>query len=95
MANVKSHRQIWGMDFPHGSEWDAGVTPPNASLPQQGRWTVRREVDRFVVFFFCFNTKRDTLLTEFLPTEQGEIDAKIFALVALDNLWIYSQEVIV
>jgi hypothetical protein len=69
--------------------------PPNASLPQQGRWTVRREVDRFVVFFFCFNTKRDTLLTEFLPTEQGEIDAKIFALVALDNLWIYSQEVIV
>jgi len=78
-------------DFPVGSEWDAGVTPPGL-CGQQGRWTVRREVDRFVVLFYCFNARRETFLAEFPLTEQGELDAKTYALVARDNLRIQPQE---
>jgi len=88
---IKSHRELWGTDFPVGAEWDAGVTLPGFR-GQQGRWTVRREVDRFVVFFYCFNARQETFLAEFPPTEQGEIDAKTYALVALGNLQIQPAE---
>lgn len=88
---IKTNRELWGLDYPVGVEWDAGVTPPGFR-GQQGRWTVRREVDRFVVFFYCFDSRRETFLAEFPPTEQGEIDAKTFALITRDNLRIQPAE---
>jgi hypothetical protein len=31
MSELKSHLQIWGTDFPVGSEWDAGATPAHVA----------------------------------------------------------------
>ena len=86
MSEIQSHRQIWGTDFPVGSEWDAGVTPPLWPNYPAGRWTMRREENRFTVVFHRFADGKETLLGEFPPTEQGELDAKTCALAALDNL---------
>ena len=83
---IKSHLQIWGESFPVGSEWDAGVTPPLWPTYPAGRWTIRREESRFVVFFHRFSDGENILLDEFPPTEQGELDAKTCALAARDNL---------
>jgi len=83
---IKSHRQIWGEDFPVGSEWDAGATPPLWPTYQAGRWSLRREANRFTVFFHRFANGRETILGEFPPTEQGELAAKACALSARDNL---------
>ncbi|MDI6770901.1 MAG: hypothetical protein QMD04_14670 [Anaerolineales bacterium] len=85
MANtVKSNRQIWGTDFPSGGEWDAGCS-------QQGRWTVRLEACRlypggklFSVVYRVFADRSEVVLGQFPATEQGESDAKTFALAALD-----------
>ena len=91
MSSLKSHRQIWGKDFPIGGEWDAGVTPPQVTPADSGRWTVRREVDCFVVFFRRFATGEETLLESFPSTEQGELDAKACAITAHENLQIPLQ----
>jgi len=78
---VKSNLQIWGIDFPIGGEWDAKATPPHVPREQAGRVTVRRESQRFVVIFARFHTQPgEQEIKEFPPTEQGEIDAKTFAL---------------
>jgi len=90
-VTVKSNRQIWGTDFPICGEWDAGATP--ALLPNipAGRWTVRLEACRlypegklFAVVFHSFADRSEVVLGQFPATEQGEIDAKTFALAALD-----------
>ena len=86
MTELISHRQIWGEDFPAGTEWDAGVTPPLWLAYPSGRWTLRRDADRFVVFFHRFQDGRDTILGMFPPTEQGELDAKACALAARETL---------
>ena len=86
MSRLKSNRQLWGKDFPVGGEWDAGATPPHMPPEQSGRWTIRREPDRFLVYFHKFDTGKDILLDTFLPTEVGELDAKSFALGACANL---------
>ena len=86
MPEIKSHRQIWGTEFPIGSEWDAGTTPPLWPNYPAGRWTLRREEDSFIVFFHRFQDGKDTSLGEFPPTEQGELDAKACALSARDTL---------
>lgn len=83
---VKSHRQIWGEDFPVGDEWDAGVTPPLWPTYPAGRWTMRREENRFLVFFHRFSDGLEITLGKFPPTEQGEIDAKTCALSARNTL---------
>ena len=80
MTTIKSNREIWGVDFPLGGEWDAGVTVPQLSVEKAGRWTVRHEADRFAVYFHHSQSGEDTFLKDFSPTEQGEVDAKIFAL---------------
>ena len=85
MPGIRTNRQLWGRDFPAGGEWDAGSTPPHIRPEQAGRWTVRREAERFVVVFHSFNNGQETLLEAFAPTEQGEMDAKACALVARDN----------
>ena len=83
-TTVKSNRQIWGTDFPIGGEWDAGCS-------QQGRWTVRLEAcplypdgKLFSVVYQVFADRSEVVLGQFPATEQGEIDAKTFALAALD-----------
>ena len=91
MDEVKSNRQIWGKDFPIGGEWDAGATPPMLTTTPAGRWTVRREAERFIVVFHRFSDGVETLLDAFPATEQGEVDAKTFAITARDNLQILPQ----
>ena len=81
MADIKSNRQLWGTDFSIGGEWDAGVTH---TVPQ-GRWTVRRDPDHFVVVFYAFDSGEDIQLETFDPKEEGEISAKVAALAARDN----------
>jgi hypothetical protein len=92
MCDVKSNRQIWGRDFPVGGEWDAGATPPLLPTTPAGRWTVRREAERFIVVFHRFSDGEETLLETFPPTEQGELDTKTFAITACDNLQILPQK---
>lgn len=80
MIEIRTHRQLWGTDFPLNGEWDAKATQPHVSPEVAGRWTVRREANRFVVFFYCFQSGLEKQLAEYLPTEQGELDAKLYAL---------------
>jgi hypothetical protein len=91
MNEVKSNRQIWGKDYPIGGEWDAGATPPLLTTIPGGRWTVRRESEHFIVVFHRFSDGEETLLETFPPTEQGEVDAKTFAITARDHLQIHPQ----
>ena len=86
MPEIKTHRQIWGWDFPIGGEWDAGATPPIWPTYPAGRWTVRREEKHFIVVFHRFADGEDVLLETFPPTEQGELDAKACALAAREHL---------
>jgi len=86
MSGVASNRQISGKEFPFGGEWDAGATPPLWPNYPAGRWTVRRETERFIVVFHCFADGQETLLETFPPTEQGEVNAKACALAARDTL---------
>ncbi len=76
----KSHRQIWGTGFPVGGEWDAGVAHLIGPADQGGRWTVRREENRFVEVFHSFQDRSEVVLGIFDPTEEGEIEAKTTAL---------------
>jgi hypothetical protein len=92
MQTVKSSRQIWGRDMQIGAEWDAGVTPPLLPTCPAGRWTVRREAERFTVVFHRFIGGEETILDAFPPTEDGEIAAKTFALTARDTLLISTQK---
>ena len=85
MRPIQTNRQLWGTDFPIGGEWDAGLTPPHNPAEKSGRWTVRREETRFAVFFHRFQDCSDTLLAEYPPTEQGEINAKTCAISARQN----------
>lgn len=85
MSDIKSNRELWGVDFPVGGEWDAGYTAPAVQAGKQGRWTVRRAPLAFLVLFVYSAVKREMLLDLFPPTEQGEIEAKTFALAAREN----------
>ena len=80
MSEMKSHRELWGSEFPVGSEWDAKATNPTTRPDEAGRWSVKREAKRFVVVFHRFQDGKDNILAEYPPTEQGEIAAKLFAL---------------
>lgn len=82
MTLIKTNRELWGKDFPIGGEWDAGCTPPHTPSENSGRWTVRREATRFVVFFHPFRGHPEVFLAEYPATDQGEIDAKTCALHA-------------
>lgn len=84
MIPPKLHFTLHGVPFPVGAEWDARYTSsinPQAPKETRGRWVVRRETDRFVVFFFRHADKSETLLAEYPPTDYGELDAKSFALL--------------
>lgn len=73
---IKTHREVFGTDFPRGGEWDAGVIHC-ANLA--GRWTVRcqEENGTFEVFFYNFMLEEERVLAPpFPPTEEGEIAAK-------------------
>ncbi len=85
MRPIQTNKELWGKDFPINGEWDAGLTPPHTPPGKSGRWTVKREETRFVVFFHYFQNHSDTLLAEYPATEQGEIDAKTCAVAARQN----------
>ncbi len=80
MSEIKTHRQLWGTDFPLNGEWDAKTTRPHVRPELAGRWTVRREPEQFVVVFHYFQNGQETRLAEYPASEQGELDAKTFAL---------------
>ena len=79
---IKSNLQIWGVDFEVGACWDAGSTPPHVAREKSGRWIVKRETERFIVCFVHTIGGKEDLLNIFPSSEQGEIDAKTFALAA-------------
>lgn len=81
MSEIKTHRQLWGTDFPINGEWDAKTTRPHVRPELAGRWTVRREDEKFVVVFHYFQNGQETRLAEYPATAQGELDAKTFALI--------------
>ena len=85
MPTVKSNRQLWGTEFPIGEEWDAGTTAPHIPAERSGRWTVRREAERFIVIFHRYGDGVDVPLETFPPTEQGEIEAKTCAIAAREK----------
>jgi hypothetical protein len=80
MPQIKSHKELWGSEFPIGGEWDARATHPATRPEEAGRWSVKREPKRFVVVFHSSQTGQDKILAEYPPSEQGEIEAKLFAL---------------
>jgi hypothetical protein len=84
---IKTHRELWGRDFPVGGEWDVGVTPLWYPVIERGRWTVRRDADKFVVVFHSFYFRRDELLGVFEPTEKGERKAKELARQLCEQAW--------
>ena len=53
-----------------GQEWDAG-TNLEGPINQRGRWSVRREAHRTVVFFHFFFPKLEVILKAF-EVEQEE-----------------------
>ncbi len=84
---IRTHREIWGTDFPLGGEWDAGLAPFHWPPDRRGRWTVRRTETGFEVFFRSFILQRDEVLATFPPTEEGERQAKAFALAKVREAW--------
>jgi hypothetical protein len=82
MSEIRSNRELWGVDFPIGGEWDAGLTAAHTPAEKAGRWTVRRESECFAVYFHYFQSGQDDLLQTFPPTETGEVAAKISALAS-------------
>jgi len=81
---VKTAREL-GFEEPKvGYEWEAGNTPPGDSAP--GRWLVKREGERWVVFF---QTSKGTeyIIHTFPPDEDGERAAKTMAIKLVDFAW--------
>jgi hypothetical protein len=81
---IKTNQELHGKEPQVGYEWDAGLTPP--SDPAPGRWTVRREQDKWVVLFHSFNGP-EYRIHAFPPTEDGERAAKRMALTLVDIAW--------
>ena len=63
----------------------AGVTPPG--YHRKGKWTVVREPNQFTVVFFSLGRGKDYILESFPDTEQGEIEAKEYALSLVDKAY--------
>lgn len=82
---IRTHREIWGTEFPIGGEWDAGYAPPRRGV-RQGRWTARRTETGWEVIFHAFGGPEE-VLAAFPPTEEGERQAKAFALAKVREAW--------
>ena len=93
MPDIQSNKQLWGKDFPVGSEpckvrgaLGRRLSPLHKPLDQSGRWTVKREETRFIVVFFRFQDGQEVLLAEYPPDEAGEIEAKTCVLHARETI---------
>jgi hypothetical protein len=84
MAKAKTAKELGQGELEVGYEWDAGLTPPGDSAP--GRWTVKRDTDKWVVLFHSFNGP-EYIIHTFPPTEDGERAAKGMALLIVDIAW--------
>ncbi len=91
MEPIPTHQELWGVPFPINGEWDAGLTPVYFPHQGQGRWTVRRERERFVLVFYNFHTRRETLLDTFPPDEAGEVAATTAARRLVDQAYNPTQ----
>ena len=80
VGTPKLHRTITGAEFPVGGEYDAKSTSPHIPNSKRGRWFVRREADRFAIYYEAYIDQVEHLLAEYPPTDTGELDAKTFAL---------------
>ena len=79
LDKITSHKEVFGVDFPDGGEWDAGYS-------YGGRWTVKRVEDCFTIYFYDFYTCEAELWEETFPlTEEGELAAKKLAVT--QNHW--------
>ena len=76
LGNLRTNWALWGVPFPVGGEWDAGLTPPHTPQPQSGRWFIRRVETRFLSCFHYFVPAHNVLLDVFPPDEAGEMAAK-------------------
>ena len=90
MTEIKSNREIWGRPFPIGGGWDAGYTPIRKGFVQ-GRYTARRVLGGWDVVFQSLNGAPEQLLGAFPPTEEGEIQAKNYAVEKLEEVWARSK----
>ena len=90
MEEVKTSVELGFGEPKVGYEWDAGSTPPGDK--SQGRWTVRRTPDNWLVIFHSFQDSSqgvgpDYITATFSPTEDGERAAKTMALKLVDIAW--------
>lgn len=71
-----------------GYEWLAGHTKPtHCPIPGDGRWTVRRTFDQWQVIFHTVATCSESILRAYPPNDQGERDAKRYALALVAAHW--------
>lgn len=52
-----------------GDEWDAGQNV-EGPMDQRGRWTIRREAEKVIVFYHYFFPKHEVVLKTFEDTEE-------------------------
>lgn len=83
--SLKSHKKMRGIDFPIGTEWDVGYSPPGVYPPL--RWTVIRNRECFRVISHDLIKGIDTILGDFPLTESGELAAKNFGLELYRKYW--------
>lgn len=90
VEQVKTAKELGFPEPEIGYEWDAGNTP--FSYPVRGRWTVRRDLDHWTVFFYHFSlvfglSGHEEILQFYPPTEVGERQAKQYALDKVMDAW--------
>ena len=54
----------------------AGNAPPHTPHHKSGRWTVRRAETCLIGIFHRFSNRQETILDEFAPVQDGEIEVK-------------------
>jgi hypothetical protein len=72
-----------------GQVWDAGVITDGA-MNQRGRWGVKREAHKIVVFYRFFFPKLETVIRSFDPEQEGA--ARVYAHLCFEQRIIPDRE---
>lgn len=84
---VKTTREIWGVGPAPGYEWDAGSTPVSFPVEARCRISVKLlHTLEWTVYVFFYNTKMKRFLREFPKGDEGEREAKRYALALVEYL---------